>query len=176
MYLCLISPGHWIQQAHLLRWAELVSDLARGKVPPEAVAGRPHVDRETADARIVFDATTELHCVWTKRPIQRSGYHVDHVIPYALWRNNDLWNLLPASNRANRAKSDKLPARELLRKRRPLVLEYWAASREAFPHRFVAEARAQLGAMDPSLEHLFDFLLEAVEVTALQRGCERWAP
>jgi hypothetical protein len=47
---------------------------------------------------------------------------------------------------------------------------------EAFPNRFGAEARAQLGAMDPSLEDLFHFLLEAVEVTALQRGCERWAP
>lgn len=172
--------GHWIQQALLLRWAELVSELSRGEVPPEVVVGRllvsPDVDRETADARLVFDAMAELRCVWTERPIQRSGYQVDHVIPYALWHNNDLWNLLPASTSANRAKSDKLPTRELMRKRRPLVLDYWSASREAFPHRFAAEARAQLGAAEPSLDHLFDFLLEAVEVTALQRGCERWAP
>lgn len=48
--------------------------------------------------------------------------------------------------------------------------------REAHPRRFRSEASAQTGEKDPSLETLFQVLVESVEVSALGWGCERWSP
>ena len=42
--------------------------------------------------------------------------------------------------------------------------------------RFESEAAAQTGRSELQLPELFDVLVESVEVTALQRGCERWEP
>ena len=67
-------------------------------------------------------------------------------------------------------------AEALLLKRRPAILACWELTRAALPHRFLAEAAAQTGRADPTLASLFDVLLESVEITALQRGAERWAP
>jgi very-short-patch-repair endonuclease len=46
------------------------------------------------------------------------------VIPFSLWRNNDLWNLLPAHPAVNNAKRDLLPSQSLLRQRRE-ALQNW---------------------------------------------------
>lgn len=35
-----------------------------------------------------------------------AGFAIDHVIPFALWHNNDIWNLLPAAPAVNTQKSD----------------------------------------------------------------------
>jgi hypothetical protein len=105
---------------------------------------------------------------------------VDHVIPFALWGSNGLWNLVPADARANNQKSDKLPTSELLRQRQAALIHVWQASRDAEPHIFDREATHLLGHKPGGpvqWEHdLFARLREAVEVTALQRGVPRWAP
>ena len=44
------------------------------------------------------------------------------------------------------------------------------------PERFQSEAATQTGSSKLRLPELFDVLAESVEVTALQRGCERWEP
>ena len=109
-------------------------------------------------------------------PLRPRKYHADHVIPYSLWQNNDLWNLLPVKLAVNLQKSDKIPARDVLTTQKPRILYYWNELNRHFPKRFAAEAAAQTGETRVSLPALFDNLLETAEVTALQRGCERWAP
>ncbi|MDB4517018.1 methyltransferase domain-containing protein, partial [Crocinitomicaceae bacterium] len=108
--ICLM--GHWIQDALILRWAELTSRLSKGSVRPEAVVSQllviPDPDRETQAARQVFEDLKLRECVWSGRDLRR-GFVVDHVLPFSLWRNNDLWNLLPAHPRVNGQKSDRLP-------------------------------------------------------------------
>ena len=42
-----------------------------------------------------------LKCVWSASRI-RSSPHIDHCFPWARWRNNDLWNLLPAPRQHQR--------------------------------------------------------------------------
>jgi hypothetical protein len=175
--LCLM--GHWIQDALILRWAELTSRLSRGSVRPDVVVSQllvtPDPEREIQAAREVFAGVDARECVWSGRDLRRD-FVIDHVLPFSLWRNNDLWNLLPVHPKVNSQKSDKLPTRGLLRRRRDIILHYWDRSIAVFPQRFCAEAAAQTGSETPSLPELFNVLSESVEVTALQRGCERWEP
>lgn len=175
--------GHWIQDALILRWAELVNRLAKDEVSVDLVVARlleaPDAPREQSAAREVYEASDDLECVWTGRSLQQSTFHVDHAIPYSLWRNNDLWNLLPAHRAVNAEKSDSIPATALLRCRRDAIVHCWELTRSRLPHRFENEARAQLGGpggASVDLARLFERLVESAEVTALQRACPRWHP
>lgn len=105
---------------------------------------------------------------------------VDHLIPFALWGNNDLWNLVPAHAAVNSHKSDKLPAGALLLERRDPIVDSWSLLREAMPEAFDLQVVHLLGSTPQRggdwRGELFARLREAVEVTALQRGVERWTP
>jgi len=175
--------GTWIQDAAVLRWAELTSRIEKGDVKPSAVLDclltAPVSERDVAAAKTFYDSLASKECVWTGTSLSGGGYDLDHAIPFYLWRNNDLWNLLPASKKANAGKKDRLPTIYLLKKRKESVLCYWEAEYEAFPNRFAHEASRLLGnRLDTSNweNGLFSAFVEAVEVTAIQRGVERWQP
>jgi hypothetical protein len=185
--------SHWVRDSLLVRWAELTRRLAEAGSGKTATPQRtmecalrillepPESERATQIARKVFEAIPgcKRRCVWSERPL-RSDFDVDHVIPFALWQSNDLWNLLPAAHAVNMDKRDHLPERGLLRERRPLIRDYWHLLHEEHPHRFTTELGRLTGADDfsgaPDLDAGFEALCEAVEITALQRGCKRWAP
>jgi SOS-response transcriptional repressor LexA len=118
-------------------------------------------------------------CVWSGKALSNK-YDVDHVIPFALWKNNDLWNLLPADAAVNNSKRDKLPEYALLSARKDCIIYYWENLRHAFPNRFEYEASKFAG--DAIFKNnnwenrLFSSLSEAVEITATQRGITRWQP
>lgn len=181
--LCLL--GHWIVDAVIVRWAALTERFAHrqgirsGDVLPLLLA-TPEVDRVTALARAVYAGAKVDRCVWSGRPLTGNRFVVDHVIPFALWGNNDLWNLLPAHAAINGQKSDKLPRADLLQERRSEIHANWDLLRDAMPEAFDRQAGNLLGhrsALGTSWSReLFDRLREAVEVTALQRGVERWKP
>ena len=105
---------------------------------------------------------------------------MDHVIPFALWANNDLWNLVPSDPRVNMQKSDRLPATELMLARRGEIIGHWDILRDAMPDAFDADAVHLLGRKPGGYlewrNELFGCLRQAVEITALQRGVERWSP
>ncbi len=66
-------------------------------------------------------------CAWTGRTLD-GRFEVDHASPYSVWGNNDRWNLLPCLARVNRAKSDALPTRQLLVRRRVALVRYCTRS------------------------------------------------
>jgi SAM-dependent methyltransferase len=177
--------GHWIVDAVVVRWAALTERFAHrqgltsGDVLPLLLV-RPEPERATAQARAVYLAAGAGQCVWSGRDLSPRSLAVDHVIPFALWGNNDLWNLVPAHTAINGHKSDKLPAGNLLIDRRGPLLESWSMLREAMPEAFDSQARHLLGATPSraAISHtdLFARLRQAVELTALQRGVERWTP
>ena len=171
--------GHWIRDALILRWGEKVAELSGNAVTPAravtALLKGPDAEHDTGEARKIYDRLATLECTWTGQRLHPDRYAVDHVLPFSLWRNNDLWNLLPAAPAVNRQKLDRLPTRDLLGRRRPTILRYWDLCQEARPQRFSREAAAQVGTSAPTLTALFDALMESVEVTALQRGVERWS-
>jgi SAM-dependent methyltransferase/5-methylcytosine-specific restriction endonuclease McrA len=181
--LCLL--GHWIVDAVVVRWAALTERFAHrhgirsGDVLPLLLA-RPEPERATAQARAVYLEAGLKHCVWSGRVLSRDRLAIDHVIPFALWGNNDLWNLLPTHAAINGQKSDKLPAAELLVERRQPIVESWTLLRDAMPEAFNRQAEQLLGSKprpgDAWRQDLFARMRQAVEETALQRGVERWSP
>jgi CRISPR/Cas system Type II protein with McrA/HNH and RuvC-like nuclease domain len=122
----------------------------------ERLLRTPVRERNVLDARRVYSDLPSRECVWSGTALG-NRFDVDHVLPFSLWRNNDLWNLLPANPQVNRDKGDSLPTNALLKRRRDVILSYWHALHGATQKRF-------------------EVVVEAVEVTALQRGCLRWEP
>lgn len=179
----LTLTGSWIQDATVLRWAELTERLSKGTVGISLVVEKllsiSDPERETCDARNLYKRIGVSECVWSNKPIQNQ-FDVDHVIPFVLWRNNDLWNLLPARHEENNAKRDKLPTQRLLQRRRDAVIGHWEALRTAFPERFDREAANLCGvphfAQRDWQAGLFSRFSEAVEFTAVQRSVPRWEP
>ena len=176
--------GHWIGDAVVLRWARLTEHFAHrqgitsGEVLPLLLA-TPESAHDTAVARDVYLRHQVDRCAWTDRTLGR-GFAVDHVIPFALWGSNELWNLQPAHPEVNRHKADKLPAAGLLGARRSELIANWRLLRDDFPVPFDQQASRLLGRSltGPQAweDDLFARLREAVEVTALQRGVSRWEP
>lgn len=176
--------GHWIIDAVTVRWAALTERFGRrqsitaGDVLPLLLA-RPAPERTTALAREIYRKAGVDRCAWSDRQIDQR-FAVDHVIPFALWGNNDLWNLLPVDARLNGQKSDKLPTAELINLRRTSIVHNWQVLRHAAPAAFDRQAAHLLGRPvgGPMKweDDLIGCLREAVELTALQRGVERWAP
>jgi hypothetical protein len=176
--------GHWIADAVILRWAALTQKFAvrqgitAGDVLPLLLA-RPQPQRATALARDVYQTAGVTRCTWSNKKLG-NDFAVDHVIPFALWGNNDLWNLVPTDPKTNGNKSDKLPTSELLQSRRSHLFENWEYLRSDLPSPFDQQAYHLLGHPLTSCgswkEDLFSALRQAVEITAIQRGVERWAP
>ncbi len=157
----------WIEPAINLEWARLMRRYDGERAQPlgaylDALAWPEHA-RSTEEARRLVEALRAQGqapaCVWTGRRLGAT-YQIDHCLPFARWPNNDLWNLLPASQQANSAKGDRLPSLDLLRDAEARILAWWEraylveASRRA---RFEAQARASLpalrntpGALDPA--------------------------
>ena len=176
--------GHWIADAVILRWAALTQKfsyrqgISAGDVLTLLLA-RPDPLRATALARKAYAGGGVSECTWSGKTL-RPDFAVDHVLPFALWGNNDLWNLMPADPKVNGSKSDKLPTSELLISRQHVLQENWERLRSELTDPFDLQARHLLGksltASGGWKAELFSRLREAVEVTAIQRGVARWAP
>ena len=100
-----------------------------------------------------------LTCVWSAARI-RNAPHIDHCFPWARWRNNDLWNLLPARGNVNLSKSDRLPSSSAMADARDRMLDWWENAWVHSPQedRFFMEARYSLPGLDvdtPRLEDIF---------------------
>ena len=175
--------GSWIIDATILRWAELTSRISHGEIQPSTVIDQlltvPIPEREVGAARGIYEQLADKVCVWSDRPIHRS-FDVDHAIPFFLWHNNDLWNLLPAVAAVNNQKRDRLPERELVTARKDCIVYYWEQLQRSYPVRFEYEASRFTGGRlenETNWENkLFSVFAEAIEVTAIQRGVERWRP
>ena len=178
--LCL--TGSWIQDATVLRWAELTEQLTKGAVKASRVIdcllAVPDPKRNVNDARRFFESLPDRVCVWSDRSLLERNFAVDHAIPFSLWRNNDLWNLFPTAPGVNADKSDKLPTYSLLNRRRDTIIPYWQGLNSALGERFAREAQTLLGRDRFTQENwesrLFARFVEAFEVTANQRGAGRW--
>jgi SAM-dependent methyltransferase len=178
--LCLV--GHWIGEAILLRWAELVHEFSNRTIPVASILSHllitPEVDRDVALAKSIYSSVGELNCVWSNKSLTGSRFDVDHIIPFALWHNNDLWNLVPSDQKVNNRKRDKIITRETLFQSEDRIIHYWRIQNDTYPERFQSEvSRTLLGRQIPRdnwEKPTISALAEAVELVAIQRGVERW--
>ncbi len=178
--LCL--TGSWIQDATILRWAELTEQLSKGAVRASTVIdcllAMPDPARNVNDARGYYSKLGERVCVWSGSPLSDGRFDIDHAMPFSLWRNNELWNLFPADPAINSNKSDKLPTYGILNRRRDAIIDYWRGLNDVLGEQFSRGAQTLLG-RDSFAPHnwengLFARFVEAFEITAAQRGAPRW--
>ena len=106
--------------------------------------------RDTSEIRRIVNEIQErgesVYCVWTGKKLKEK-YEIDHCFPFSRWPNNDLWNLMPSSNRANGSKLDKLPTLELLDASKDRIMNWWERScshSEIQKSRFFQEAECTL--------------------------------
>ncbi len=112
---CLLGP--WIRDSLILNWAGYTAELPKQSPGIEKGGMINLLDQELFPERSTVLASDMyrpylsqgLGCVWTGMKIK--SLEIDHALPYALWHNNDLWNLLPSDESVNGKKLAKLPTR-----------------------------------------------------------------
>lgn len=173
------------QDSILFKWAEFsvkassqTSQLSLQHVI-ENVLKSPVTERDSKDSKKIFNDILkiegETNCVWTGKKVQK--IEVDHVIPFSIWKNNDLWNLLPSNPQTNKTKLDKIPSPALIENQKDFILHYWDIVDSRLNSRFQKEIRISLLGDDKSkdwrelainqLKSTCSFLIE-------KRGFEKW--
>ena len=121
-------------------------------------------------------AKSPIECVWCGAQIKSEGaMHIDHMLPFSRWKNNDLWNLLPAISTVNRKKSDKIPEPDLLYKRKDSIMDYWQMLHATYPQQFQQEITRSLTGPQTGLhwqERAFQSLIEKSDYLINTRGYE----
>jgi SAM-dependent methyltransferase len=174
---------HWIEDSVIVRWARLTAEMN----PDEPLGlGRflvlllspPRDERTTREVRMLLEPQKRSReCIWSAQSLM-GGFEVDHLVPYSVWGNNDLWNLLPCIPKFNRNKSDALPTQRLLIRRRDCLFDYWQFYQERWPERFNRQIARALGGevKDDWKYQAFTGLQEHIQRLATTRGLSRWEP
>lgn len=159
------------QDSILFKWAEFSvnatgNNLSIDKVLNVVLKG-PITDRNIAESKRIYREVLQrignVYCVWTGRKL--ANYDIDHLIPFSVWKNNDLWNLLPSDSRINNQKRDKIPSPKIIERQKNLILDYWEIINENQTIRFQKEIQiALLG------NHSFDSW-KNIGISQLQNSC-----
>ncbi len=178
--LCL--TGYWIKDSLLLRWAELCEKFSRQlpNVTQNIVLERllliPEVKREQDLARRICLSFDSYYCVWSGKKLNSKTLAIDHVLPYSLWHNNQLWNLLPSYNKVNNDKSNHVPSTHFLISRKDPIISYWERLQAEETDVFQYEIKQTLGSFDKKKWELqlFSHLKGRAEQGIYARGAKAW--
>lgn len=173
------------QDSILFKWAEFShysSDQTIGiSYILDNLLKSPVTHRESSESRKIFNSvlSTEgvVSCVWTGKKI--SKFDVEHIIPFAIWKNNDLWNLLPSDAKTNNLKRDKIPSPQIVKKQKDLIVHYWEVLNKVFPERFEKELRLSLlghSNFDNWQNVAIEKLKSTCDYLINVRGFEEWKP
>jgi len=100
------------------------------------------IERDTSEIRSILEDGME--CVWSGKTLTPKTCDIDHVLPFSVWFNNDLWNLLPSDKKVNNQKSDKIPTPKLIEKRADMIIKYWTLYEDKWHSRFNNELDVSL--------------------------------
>jgi hypothetical protein len=178
------------EECLLKKWAEFTAAADKtGTVTEECMLSlltrTPTTERAVADARNIYQSVFAeegtLACVWSGKAIHSpEAMHIDHVLPFSVWKNNDLWNLLPALSSINAQKRDHIPDPALLESRRDCIIGYWDLLHDHAPRPFEREiAVSLLGLETPGSgwqDRAFDHLAEKCAYLIHVRGYAAWTP
>lgn len=130
------------QDSIVFEWAEFSvnasgKNLSFASVITEVLKS-PITARDVAESKRIYKSILKkegkVFCVWTGKQI--TSYDVDHLIPFSVWKNNDLWNLLPSQANTNNHKRDKIPSTDAIEKSKDLILHYCELINENQSQRF----------------------------------------
>jgi len=117
--------------------------------------------RETASIRKILKQDKE--CIWSGKELKDKNYDVDHVLPFSVWFNNDLWNMLPTDRALNQHKKrDKIPTRKLIEKRADVIMHYWDDYQEAMPLLFKSQLEVSLVGVDIAADKILNTAIESL--------------
>lgn len=171
------------QDSILFKWAEFSVNASQKTLSVKNVLNEvlksPITEREISASKSLYSEILQqegkIHCVWTGKKI--SKYDIDHLIPFSVWKNNDLWNLLPSGSTINNQKRDKIPSPKIIEQQKDLILDYWEIIAKHQNNRFQAEIQVALLGNEPvsswkekgilQLQNNCNYLIE-------KRGFEKW--
>ena len=117
--------------------------------------------RETASIRKIL--SQEKECIWSGRELNGKNYDVDHVLPFSVWFNNDLWNMLPTDRILNQQKKKaKIPTRKLIEKRANIIMNYWSDYQQAMPLLFKSQVEVALVGRNVTEDKILDTAVESL--------------
>lgn len=162
----LVRYSVWIEPALVNEWVLLMQSWAANKTrnPLDMLAALMFDDPKRSTDRVrqrvqELQQQRSVHCVWTGSTLKTAAYAVDHAFPFARWPNNDLWNLLPATVKANGQKSDRLPSSATLMQSKDLILNWWEPAWQQQQDEFFSQAALalpQLGVQNRSFSDVFE--------------------
>ena len=160
------------QDSILFKWAEFSVNASGRNLSIEKVVNEvlksPITQRDIAESKKIYKSILKeegkVYCVWTGNKI--NTYDIDHVIPFSVWKNNDLWNLLPSQAKINNHKRDKIPSPDLIEKQKDLILNYWDLINTKLAHRFQKEVQVALLGNNPFTNW------HSIAVKQLQSSCD----
>ena len=171
------------QDSILFRWAEFSVNASKKNLSIEKVVNEvlksPITEREIKASKSFYEGILQkqkfVECVWTGDNIK--SYNVDHVIPFSVWKNNDLWNLLPSRPSTNNKKRDKIPTSNFIETKRCQIINYWNLINEHHPKRFQKEIKiallgnhSQKSWQDEAIEQL----KKSCNYLIVNRGFQEW--
>jgi len=117
--------------------------------------------RSTTEIRSIL--TGHQECVWSGRTLKDNNYDVDHVLPFSIWFNNDLWNMLPSDRALNQQKKkDKIPTPQLIEQRSDIIKRYWGQYAQSWPQLFRSQMELSLCGKRATDEQLFSAAIESL--------------
>lgn len=167
----------------LFKWAEFSVNasgniLSKGEVVNE-ILKFPVTERDVeASKKIYFEILAKqgsVSCVWSG--INISKYDIDHMLPFSIYKNNDLWNLLPSNPSTNKLKLDKIPSLTLIKKQKELIIHYWEIIYQYQTERFLNELQISLlgnRTKDNWQQNAFNQLLQTSKYLIETRGYPEW--
>lgn len=172
------------QDSILFQWAEFSVNASNKNLTIEKVINEvlknPITERDILESKKLYKSILEkkgtVYCVWTGKKLNQ--YDIDHIIPFSVWKNNDLWNLLPSSASLNRNnKRDKIPSPTLVEKQKDIILDYWDIIYKEQSERFRKEIQIALLGNQPFAtwkENGISQLKESCNYLIENRGFEEW--
>lgn len=168
----------------LIKWAEFSVNASRKNLSIEKVINeilkRPVTQREIEESKQIYKDILKhegkVYCVWTGNKIL--NYNIDHVIPFSVLKNNELWNLLPAQEKINRQKRDKIPSVKLVERQRDLITHYWEIIDRYKHDKFQKEIRLSLLGNNKDLNWkntAINQLMNFCDFFISIRGFEEWS-
>jgi hypothetical protein len=140
------------------------------------LTGAVHVPRDISQVQRVLktSAGKGIECIWTGVRLS-DRFHIDHAMPFSLWQNNNLWNLVPVKASINLSKSDKIPSPEMIDRSSGRLKLVWRLYSERFGEQFEQEIFEGLGTrLDNDMNDAIQALKHKSEYLIEKRGFQKF--
>ena len=164
------------------RWSTFSANASKGSISKEAVLSKLtdvlETKRFTNEARQLVLDSDQKRCVWSGKKYDSDNLCIDHVLPFSVYYNNDLWNLMPSTALVNSRKSDKIPSEEKFLNAKDRIINCWNHYMSVYPSQFMDQLKISLTGELPT-DHwqqvAYEALIEKSKYLVDKRGLQIWS-